>query len=252
MGDGGAAAETFSQSLIERTPGPGAYEPANALQFATAKSFMNDRPSPWALSKSHRLPSTATCGDPNAAPGEYDAASKQSLAAKTSAAASPNANAQQGFGWRTGSASRERMFRLPYHQHVVNDGPGPGHYHSAKLPHTIACATSGEDAVRGTARGLGGVGFRSTTPQHGPPLASSQATPPPGAYDVEPGWLNTSRSGDFSRVLFASKADRFGPTPQTTDHNVGPGSYSPESGERQAQERFQAGKDGACVSLGTP
>ena len=163
------------------------------------------------------------------------------VASRAAAASSPSMQSQRGHAIHS-SNPQPRLARLPFNQGVLNSSlPGPGFYDSV-TEGTIA------KALRDThSKGLASTSFRSSTPQHNPPVPASQAVAPaPGSYDVE--LKSTSRSGgDMSRIVFASKQERFPPhETRGTDMNVGPGTYQPGKSTAEAQEdRLAGGKDGA-------
>lgn len=234
-------------------PGPGTYEPANVVNFGRSSRREDDeRPSAWARSKSARMPGE-TASDAGGGEGSFEYnpqdASKPTVASKASAMASPSMQSQRGHGIHS-SNPEPRLARLPFHQQAINaSSPGPGYYDS--LTDGTIAKTLKDGSIPSKGRGLASTAFRSSTPQHATtgPIVSALAVPPPGAYDApisHLGSASSSRSGDMSKLLFASKQERFPPTVTIgTDVNVGPGTYNPETSQVLQEERHGGGKEGA-------
>jgi len=134
--------------------------------------------------------------------------------------------------------------------------PGPGHYHADAAadelePNTVAASAA--PAVGVTARkGLASTGFRSRSAQHPTHnFGIAKDTPGIGAYET----AGDQGMGDVGQKTGSlapgtrfgnSRFDRFVVTDRQTAAHVGPGSYSPEMGERLARERAKSqGKQGA-------
>jgi hypothetical protein len=203
-------------------------------------------PSAWARSTTPRMPDAEAECVFGAAPGEYypTHAAKPSVAFGASAQASPSVQSQRGHSWHSASP-QQRLSNLPNNQGAQRlETPGPGAYNAtAADPRTAR-----EPRWKG---GLASTSFRSTTAQHDPGAGALANGPPPGAYDAElDRWaasMNSSKmkSGDLARTVFASKSERFPKDEQSTSVGVGPGTYSPDVGERGARERAPGGKAGA-------
>ena len=230
----------LASGLADVAPGPGAYDTCEVDKCgrsATTSRHGNMAPSPWALSTTARLPEATPEEQRRGAPGEYNP-SVPTVSERASAHASPSVHSQRGYNWHSDSLE-QRLARLPFHQ-GVRDGsgatPGPGAYNPEDTD--PRCGLSGNS----NGRGLATTSFRSKGPQHGPPEPVN--APPPGTYETEPGCFQSAKSGDFSRLLM-DKSDRFPPNVSNTGPSVGPGSYSPDVGEKKAKERKGAGKQGA-------
>ena len=236
-----AAQEKLAQSLVAFVPGPGAYDSADVDNLGRSARAIKHAPSPWALSTAARLPDATTSEwHMGGAPGEYTPviATKPMVSERASATASPSMHSRRGYMWHS-ATPHVRLDHLPFNQGVKEGSeatPGPGAYNPTE--HDPRCATSGNG------RGVASTSFRSTTPQHNPAFPAT--APPPGAYDVDAGWAQTSsKVGSFSRLTFASKTDRFAQQTSSTGTSVGPGSYSPDVGEIKAKARGVGGKQGA-------
>ena len=243
-----------SRLAVMPTPGPGDYAVDNGA--ADKRGEDPPKPSPWAASRSDRM-GVQPVDFARAAPGAYEC-TRETIASSASAARSPSRRSQRGSGWW--SHSEQPRVGVLYSGGGGRDvtTPGPGEYHHEGdattrqgKPASMAAATAVES--RGLSHKAPSGIFRSATPQHlthGPPTD----TPPPDAYDLSSGSIGDSVSKaslaciDGSAGTFAaSRSDRFQPSCISSHLNVGctpvhvgPGSYSPEAGERYAKSRHQS------------
>lgn len=220
-------------------PGPGAYDPESVASFGRSSRRQDDeRASPWARSTSARMPPDVPSASGDSAFAYNPVCG--TVASRAAAASSPSMQSQRGRGIHS-SNPQQRLARLPFNQGVTHSSqPGPGYYDSV-TEGTIAKALLDKQK-----KGLASTSFRSSTAQHNPPAPASQSVgPAPGSYDTEP--KSTNRTGDMTRILFASKQERFSPhETRGTDANVGPGTYQPGKSTAEVQEdRLSGGKEGA-------